>query len=163
LPVHVFTATRHGSTPEIGAAIATRLRERGLDVAEHDVGDDTSLGTADPVVLGSPLYFGKWVKATRPLVARLGAEPARSRPLWLFTAGQLGDPPEPADAKPEAEVLALADGHAIDHRMFTGKLDRSKLSVRERIALKAVKPPEGDFRDWDAIAAWADQIAASLE
>jgi hypothetical protein len=28
--------------------------------------------------------------------------------------------------------------------------------------VKAVKAPEGDFRDWDAIAEWADEIAAAL-
>ena len=28
--------------------------------------------------------------------------------------------------------------------------------------VKAVKAPDGDFRDWDAIRAWADGIAAVL-
>jgi menaquinone-dependent protoporphyrinogen oxidase len=28
--------------------------------------------------------------------------------------------------------------------------------------VKAVKAPEGDFRDWDAIRGWADEIAATL-
>lgn len=163
MDIHVITATRHGSTREIGAAIAARLRDRGRAVAEHDAEDRIDLGAGEPVVLGSPLYFGKWLKATRSWVEQLGAEPARGRPLWLFTAGQLGDPPQPADAKPEEEVLALVASHANDHRMFTGKLDRADLGLRERIALKAVDPPEGDFRDWDAIAAWADEIFATLE
>jgi menaquinone-dependent protoporphyrinogen IX oxidase len=29
--------------------------------------------------------------------------------------------------------------------------------------VKAVKAPEGDFRDWDAIREWADAIARELE
>jgi hypothetical protein len=28
--------------------------------------------------------------------------------------------------------------------------------------VKAVKAPEGDFRDWDEIDAWADEIAVAL-
>jgi hypothetical protein len=28
--------------------------------------------------------------------------------------------------------------------------------------VKAVKAPDGDFRDWDTIRAWADGIAAEL-
>ena len=28
--------------------------------------------------------------------------------------------------------------------------------------VKAVKAPDGDFRDWDEIRAWADAIAADL-
>jgi menaquinone-dependent protoporphyrinogen oxidase len=46
--------------------------------------------------------------------------------------------------------------------MFAGKLDRSELNRRERLAVRAVKAPEGDFRDWPAIQAWADQISDAL-
>ena len=28
--------------------------------------------------------------------------------------------------------------------------------------VKAVKAPDGDFRDWDAINGWADEIADEL-
>jgi len=38
----------------------------------------------------------------------------------------------------------------------------SKLRFVERKIAKMVKAPEGDFRDWDAIAALADEIADSL-
>jgi hypothetical protein len=29
--------------------------------------------------------------------------------------------------------------------------------------VKAVKAPEGDFRDWDAIRDWSDEIALDLD
>ena len=29
--------------------------------------------------------------------------------------------------------------------------------------MSAVRAPEGDFRPWDEIEAWADEIAAALE
>ncbi len=46
--------------------------------------------------------------------------------------------------------------------MFFGALDREKLSFSERMIVKAVKAPDGDFRDWDAINGWADEIADEL-
>ncbi len=46
--------------------------------------------------------------------------------------------------------------------MFFGALSRDRLSFGERMIAKAVKAPQGDFRDWDAIAAWADSIADEL-
>jgi menaquinone-dependent protoporphyrinogen oxidase len=49
------------------------------------------------------------------------------------------------------------------HEIFFGALDRSKLSFPERMIVKAVKAPDGDFRDWAAIDAWADRIADELE
>jgi menaquinone-dependent protoporphyrinogen oxidase len=49
-----------------------------------------------------------------------------------------------------------------DHRLFYGALTRDALGFCERIAVKAVKAPEGDFRDWDEIRAWAAAIAGEL-
>ena len=46
--------------------------------------------------------------------------------------------------------------------MFFGALDHDKLGFGERMMVKAVKAPQGDFRDWDAIAGWADEIARDL-
>ena len=41
-------------------------------------------------------------------------------------------------------------------------LDRTKLGFGERMMVKAVKAPDGDFRDWNAISAWADEIGREL-
>ena len=49
-----------------------------------------------------------------------------------------------------------------DHRIFFGALDKEKLGFGERMIAKAVKAPDGDFRDWDQIGAWAEGIAAEL-
>ena len=160
MTVHVITATRHGSTPEIGEAIAGHLRERGWDaVAEDPVSADLQPG--EPVVLGSPIYMGKWVKAGREIADRL-AEEESGRAIWLFTVGPLGDPPKPDDPGPEKEVQEFARWHAISSRLFEGKLDRSQLNRRERLAVRAVKAPVGDFRPWDEIEAWAEEIADAL-
>ncbi|MCK9590616.1 MAG: hypothetical protein M0Q91_01220 [Methanoregula sp.] len=39
--------------------------------------------------------------------------------------------------------------------MFAGKLDAGKMNFFERSLTSLLKVPIGDFRDWDAIAAWA--------
>lgn len=46
-----------------------------------------------------------------------------------------------------------------DHAMFFGALDHKNLPLPERMAIKAVIGMEGDFRDWQAIDAWAENIA----
>ena len=160
--VHVITASRHGSTAEIGEAIAGRLRDRGYDAVAESAESPVQLEPGEPVVLGSPIYMGKWVKAARALAGRL-VEESPGRPIWAFTVGPVGDPPEPADASPEEEIERFAARHAIGHRIFTGRLDRSLLKRHERLAVRAVKAPEGDFRDWASIRAWADEIADVLD
>jgi menaquinone-dependent protoporphyrinogen oxidase len=161
MTVHVITASEHQSTREIGEAIAQRLRERGHAAVAEAAEAAADLEAGEPVILGSPIYMGKWRKQARAVVDRLVGEPP-GRAIWLFTVGPLGDPPVPEDATPEEEIERFASERAIDHRMFAGKLDRSELNRRERLAVRAVKAPEGDFRDWPAIRAWADQISDAL-
>jgi menaquinone-dependent protoporphyrinogen oxidase len=53
--------------------------------------------------------------------------------------------------------------NARDHRIFVGKLDRDKLNLGERLIVKVVKAPYGDFQDWEDIRVWAGEIGAALE
>jgi hypothetical protein len=49
-----------------------------------------------------------------------------------------------------------------DHRIFLGALDEEKLGFGERMIAKAVKAPDDDFLDRDAIGTWIEGIAAEL-
>jgi hypothetical protein len=49
-----------------------------------------------------------------------------------------------------------------DHKVFVGKLDPTGLGFGERIAVKWVRVPYGDFWDWDDIRGWAREIATEL-
>ena len=46
--------------------------------------------------------------------------------------------------------------------MFAGKIDKSRLSLAEKAIVKSLKVPEGDYRDFGAVAAWAAEIADGL-
>jgi hypothetical protein len=65
--------------------------------------------------------------------------------------------PEAADL---AEFRALLS--ARDVATFDGALDAEKLSLSERLLVKAVRAPYGDYRKWNRIDEWADSIATSL-
>jgi menaquinone-dependent protoporphyrinogen oxidase len=49
-----------------------------------------------------------------------------------------------------------------DHRVLAGRLDQGLLGLGERVIVKAVRAPEGDYRDWEEVRAWASFIANSL-
>jgi menaquinone-dependent protoporphyrinogen oxidase len=38
-----------------------------------------------------------------------------------------------------------------------------KLNLPEKLIVKGIKTPVGDFRDWNAITAWAAAIAEALK
>ena len=157
--VLVTAASRHGSTAEIVAAIARTLRLHGIDADEVAPRDVVDLSAYDAVVLGSAVYAGRWLGPATSLVDRLNAQ-LTERPVWLFSSGPIGEPPTPRET-PDLSGIAARTG-AVEHRLFLGKLDRAELGLLERTMVRAVRAPEGDYRDWADIDRWAAQIAYAL-
>ncbi|HET9672192.1 MAG TPA: flavodoxin domain-containing protein, partial [Actinomycetota bacterium] len=158
----VAYASKHGATTGIAEHIAQTLRTHGREAGVVPVDAVERLGAYDAVVLGSAMYYGSWMKEAVEFAER-HAETLVERPVWLFSSGPLGEHVEDEEEQPKqlADLRGLIG--PIDHRVFFGALDRSKLGFGERMMVKAVKAPEGDFRDWDAIRGWADGIADHLQ
>jgi menaquinone-dependent protoporphyrinogen oxidase len=159
--VLVAVASKYGATREIAEAVGRGLTERGHEVDVRDVADAGAVSEFAAVVLGSAVYAGRWLEAARAFVDEHALELA-ARPTWLFSSGPIGDPPRPVgdDAVHVDEIVERTK--AREHRVFAGKLDRTKLSFGERAIAFAFRADVGDFRDWDAIAAWAVEIADTL-
>lgn len=159
--VIVAYASKHGSTEGIASAIAERLNEAGASAQAISVNDVSDLGDATAVVLGSAIYAGSWMKEAVEFVHRF-AEPLAERPVWLFSSGPLGEHVEDEEQQPRQLLEMEGIIGPVEHRLFFGALDRSKLGFAERMIVKAVKAQDGDFREWDEIRAWADAIAGDL-
>ncbi|MFA9432512.1 flavodoxin domain-containing protein [Egicoccus sp. AB-alg2] len=160
MQVLVSAASRHGATREIAAAIGERLAGHGLRVVVADPEVVEDVERFDAVVLGSAVYAGHWLDPARQLVERSTAV-LSERPVWLFSSGPVGDPPKPVEDAAEPREL-LRTLPARGHRTFAGRLDRGSLGFAERAIVRALHAPVGDFRDWAAIAAWADEIHEQL-
>lgn len=161
MKVLVTAASRHGATAEIAGAIAGALREAGLDadlVAPEEVDD---VAPYEAVVLGSAVYAGRWLEPARRLAQRHHAA-LTERPVWLFSSGPIGRPLQPTE-EPRDGVDFLRQLGAREHRVFAGRLVHEELGWVERTITGMLKAPDGEFRDWGAIRAWAGQIARSLQ
>ena len=160
--VLVTAASRHGATHEIAEAIAAGLGRRGVETDARHAEELAGIDGYDAYVIGSAVYVGRWLAAARDLV-EANAETLAARPVWMFSSGPLG-PPEAL--KPEGDPVDAEDmvqaADALDHRIFAGRLDRSLLGLAERAVVVAVRAPEGDFRDWEAIDGYAAEIARRL-
>jgi menaquinone-dependent protoporphyrinogen oxidase len=158
----VTAASRHGATHEIASAIATGLARRGVEAEARLAEELDSLDGFDAFVIGSAVYVGRWLESARGLVETHAAALAE-RPVWLFSSGPLGPPDNlKPDGDPVDVAGLVASTDAVEHRIFAGRLDRKLLSFGEKAVVVAVRAPEGDFRDWDAIDGFAGSIAARL-
>jgi menaquinone-dependent protoporphyrinogen oxidase len=164
--VLVAYGTKYGATAEIAEKIGEVLRKQGL---EADITPAKRAGS--PVeyaaaVIGSAVYIGGWrkevsgyLKANESLLA--------SRPVWIFSSGPTG----------EGDAVELMSGWTVpkglkpvidrikprDIAVFHGLVDLSRLKSLDKWMINRVKSPIGDFRNWEAIGAWAEGIATTLK
>jgi len=163
--VLVAYATKYGGTADIAERIGAVLREAGLRTEVLPAGRVTDLAPYTAVVLGSGVYVGRWRKEAVTLL-KANEQVLAGKPVWLFSSGPSG----------EGDAVELAGGWRFPKALqpvadrlqprgialFHGVVDEKKLGRIERWMIKNVKAPLGDFRDWDAITAWAQAIADAL-
>ena len=164
--VLVVYGTKYGATAEIAERIGQVLREAGL---RADVQPADRVGGLEPygaVVLGSAVYIGQWRKEAANFL-KANETVLADKPVWLFSSGPTG----------EGDAVELAQGWRFpgklqpiadriqprDIAIFHGAADENKMGRLDKWLLKNVKAPIGDYRDWEAIAAWATAIAEELQ
>ena len=155
MTVLVTYASKHGATTEIAEALGRALDAYGIDADVVPADEVDGVEGYDAVVLGSAVYMGRWLASALALVDA-HEESLRERPTWLFSSGPLGDPPQPEP--PDLSALVQRTG-ARGHAVLPGRLSRDELSLGERAVVRMVKAPYGDFRDWEAVAGLADEVA----
>jgi menaquinone-dependent protoporphyrinogen oxidase len=155
----ISASSKHGSTAEIADRIGAVVAARGLEVTVSSPEDVEDLDGYGAVVLGSAVYAGHWMPAVKDLAGRVAT--AGIPHVWLFSSGPIGDPPKPDEDPVDVADIESAT-HAVDHAVFSGKLDKSKLNFGERAIIAAFHAPYGDFRRWDEVEAWASRIADRL-
>lgn len=160
--VLVTYGSRMGSTAEIAATIADVLRARDLDVTLLPAADVQTVAPYGAVILGSPIYAGRWRRDALRFLERERA-PLKRRRMWLFQVGvsMVGPDPDP-DPTPAAVAALAAKVGAPRPVTFAGCLIPSTATgVLPRIMAR-LSPARGDHRDWPAIRAWATQVADQL-
>ena len=144
--VLVAAESRHGSTREVAGAIAGHLTTAGCRVDLLTLEEIGALRPYDGVVLGSGMYLGRWLLPARRFVAERSDE-MRACAVWLFSSGPVGSPPFPAPETAFDPAGLMEATGARGHRLFARGTGRDS---------------PGDTRDWAAIEAWADEIAAAV-
>lgn len=159
-------ASKYGATQEIAEKIADVLRESGLSVDVLPAEEVNVINTYRGVVFGSAVYAGQWRKEAVELLESTERALAE-RPVWLFSSGPTGEGAATQLTKgwrfPTAQQSIADRIKPRDIALFHGDLDPQKLNFGEKLIIKGVRAPTGDFRDWEAIRAWAKEIAQVMQ
>ncbi len=146
-------ATKNGSTQQVADAVAVALRERGAQVTllpTRAVGE--SVAGYDLVVLGAPLYSGRWHRDAHRFLRRHRRELA-AVPVAVFAMGPRTDTEEAWQRSRAQLDRALAKRDWLNPVAVTvfGGTDPPGRSRR----------PRRDLRSWETIHAWAAHALAT--
>ena len=161
--VLVTAASRYGSTTEIAETIAHSLTEEGLEVETAAPDAAGELESYDAVVVGSAVYYGRWLKLATELV-RSNRDTLASKSVWLFSSGPTGAPGHELPKEHPVDIGDLVEvAGAREHHVFSGRLDTKQLRFRDRTVACALHAAAGDARDWDEVRAFAHRIADDVK
>jgi len=156
----VTAASKHGATDEVADAIATRIAASGFTVDRLAPADVTSVEGYDAVVVGSAVYILQWMPEAHDFMERFKDELPAGQ-VWAFSVG-MNDVPKNSEQDGSRVGPLLTHVKCRELRTFPGRYKPSLLSLRERSIARLARVAEGDFRDWEAIDQWADEIVAAL-
>jgi menaquinone-dependent protoporphyrinogen oxidase len=156
----VAYASRAGSTAEVAETVGEVLRKSGAAVEVRRVQEVQDISPYHAIVLGSAVHAMRLLPEAVQFANKF-AGALRAKPTAYFIcclAMKEADKPENVKVaegylKPLRQVK-----EPVSMGLFAGKMDYSKLGAITRFIIKAMKITEGDFRNWDAIKAWAEQL-----
>ena len=155
----VTYATRAGSTIGIADAIVISLRKRGFSVTERPMKENPPVKGYQAVIIGSAIRRNAWLPEAVAFL-RTNREALRRVRVALFTVHMLnrGDD-EVSRRNREAYLDPLRSlVLPVTHVFFSGKINPEYLSLIDRLLVRTLAAPQGDFRDWDEIGNWAEKV-----
>lgn len=150
--VLVGYATVYGSTKEIAEKIGEVLTSEGIEADVVSVTDVTDVSTYDATVIGAPVMkfsflppAKKFVKSNKDALAKI--------PVAFFSLGfkMIDDTPESREWMKKKLKVVTKHVTPVDIGLFGGKYVKPEKGLKMPF-------PEGDWRDWQKIQAWAEGL-----
>ena len=164
----VTYASKAGSTGGVAQAIGQSLADGSAQVVVRPMREVSDLSPYQAVVAGSAIRAGRWLPEARQFVqnhqAALAQKPFAAFLVCLTLAQPSADALQKAAAYLDpvrALVKPASEG------LFAGVVDFGKLPVvPEGLIMRAILASShmeaGDYRDWNAIRAWAVDLKPKL-
>ena len=155
----VTYASKYGSTGGVADAIGKELCSKEVAADVLLIKNVSNISSYQAVVIGSAIYMGKWMSEAVDFLKNNRDILRRVPVAYFLVCMTLSRPTE----KNRAEVLSYMDPilkavpeiKPVGIGTFAGAMDYANLSWLNRKILQSKGTPEGDFRDWNVIRAWA--------
>ncbi len=164
--VLIAYASQYGSTGGVAEAIGKELCTKGAKVDMVLIKNVKNLSSYHAIVVGSAIFRGKWMSEAVNFV-KTNAETLGRIPVAYFMVCMTMRQPTEENRR---RALSFLDPvlqtnpqvKPVDIAPFAGAMHYNNLSWLNNKIIQSKGLPEGDFRDWEAIRAWARGLGSSL-
>jgi menaquinone-dependent protoporphyrinogen oxidase len=159
--VLITYATRAGSTGDVAQVIREVLNRRGFSVDVRTIKSRPCVANYQAVLIGSAVRNGYWLPEAVDFVAEHQLA-LKQLPVALFTVHVHNTGNDPQSVANRRGYLSTVRPlvHPIAEVFFSGAINPATLSLLDRLIVRAVKAPIGDFRELDKVRNWAETILA---
>ncbi len=162
----VAYASKYGSTSGVADVIGKELCNKGADVDVCLLKNVKNLSEYRSVILGSAIYRGKWLTEAVDFVEGNRGVLQHVPVAYFMVCMTMREPTEENRQNVLAYLnpvlKAVPQVRPVKVGAFAGALNYGNLSMPIKMAMKLKGAPEGDFRDWNVIRLWTENLVSSV-
>ena len=164
-------ASEFGTTSEVAVFIGKVLCQAGATVDIKWIKNVKDLNKYDAVIVGSAIQYDKWMPDAVNFVTTHRDSLSKLPVAYFFTCLTLSKRTEQSEqqAMVYAKKLSALSPQVkpVSVGRFAGVLDYGRLPFFFRLISKVIYlflgVREGDYRDWDAIRTWTEEVSRSFD
>lgn len=161
--VLISYASQCGSTGEVAQAIGQTLCAAGAAVDMRRAKDVTDVSAYRAVIVGSAVYMRRLMPEAVTFVETNHTALSQVPVAYFIVCGTLKENTEENRRQAAAFLDPLRQiVPPVSEALFGGVMDYGKVSLLQQLIVRAMGGGEGDFRDWDAIRAWAAGLPSTV-
>ena len=159
-------ASKYGSTAEIAEYVGQVLRNMGIEVDVSSVNAVNDISQYENIIIGSATRMDKLLSEAVKFATKNESKLRRMKTAYFIVGVTMkqNTPENREKVKGFLEPLYRIR-EPVSIGLFAGKIDYSKVGFSWKVMAKLDKSglmEEGDFRNWDTISKWANEIAPAL-
>jgi menaquinone-dependent protoporphyrinogen oxidase len=159
----VTYASKAGSTTEIAERIAKNLSAKGLVVDFLPIEKVKDLTAYQSVVVGSAIRAGNLLSGAKTFILKHQSELQQKHfSLFIVCLTMKDDTKENCDTVSAYLEPIRSQVKPDKEGLFAGAINMRTLGFIERTMMKVMKATDGDYRDWDTIDTWSQELAQEL-
>ncbi|KPL78829.1 hypothetical protein ADN00_06315 [Ornatilinea apprima] len=156
-------ATKAGTAAGIATHIGEQYANQGLAVDVMPVEQVNDLSAYATVIVGSGIYIGKIIpKAMDFIEKNQSALQNKSFHIFIACMTLREDTDENRKIVSDYLIPARAVVKPQSEGLFAGTINLSHLNLLEKMVVSSMQVPEGDYRNWPQIEAWAQAIPTAI-